>query len=226
MDYLKLKLFKWHLVSSLLIVGGIAFICNVFWFPKPFLLLDGTWIALLILAIVDVILGPLLTLLLVSSKKTKKALWFDLIIILSVQIYALVFGLNQIKQQKVVAIVHFNNTFHLVSEKSLPVNELELYSDKNIKKYAGIKYAMLLSDDVTSYLKKSNENFLYEPTLYRSLNQEEITNKTFPLTKVPEYIKKKYQDTHTFKALAGKERNAIVILSHELDIVDIIPLPT
>lgn len=66
MDKLKLLFFKWHLFLSFSVVFLIIFICQFVWFPSPFLMLDGTWIAILILASIDIILGSLLTLLLIS----------------------------------------------------------------------------------------------------------------------------------------------------------------
>jgi hypothetical protein len=73
-------------------------VCQYLWFPTPFLRLDGTWRALLTLATVDIVIGPLLTLILVSAKKSKRELYIDMLVILTVQPSALGYGLMQIEQ--------------------------------------------------------------------------------------------------------------------------------
>ena len=226
-DKLKLKFFKWHLTASIAVVIIIGFICQWLWFTAPFLLLDGTWIALLILAGVDITIGPLLTLLLVSTKKSKQAIVFDMLVILSVQVTALSYGLMQIEQQRVVALVHFNNVFYLVAKQN--VSDAAFKQDK-LPEYHGMKYGMIDDAKTFEHYKSSNKPILYTTSLYSPLNKSGVTQKTFPLDKVPLNIKHKYGTDFTFKALAGKKRNAIVVLkevstSDEMKIVDIILMP-
>ena len=227
MNALKLTFFKWHLTASLTAVITIGFMCQMLWFPAPFLLLDGTWIALLILAGVDITVGPLLTLLLVSSKKTKRAIVFDMVVILAVQISALTYGLVQIEQQRVVALVHFNNVFHLVTKQSVSGTD---FDQNELATYHGMKYGMIDDSKAFDHYKGSSKPILYETNLYSSLTSLAIKLKTFPADKVPDIIKNTYGDSFTFKALAGKKRNAIVVLKEksnvaEMNIINIILLP-
>ena len=121
MDLRKKEYFIKHLLGSITTVLIISITCLWLWFPSPFILLDGTWIALLILAGVDITLGPLLTLMLVSSKKSIHAIVVDMTLILTLQIGALAYGFIQIEQQRVVALVHFTNAFHIVAKISCPL---------------------------------------------------------------------------------------------------------
>jgi len=82
MDPLKKRFFQYHFIASLIIITLTSAICQFFWFPQPFLQLDGTWIALLMLASIDIIIGPLLTLFLVNSKKSRRELSLDMAIII------------------------------------------------------------------------------------------------------------------------------------------------
>ena len=114
-----------HLLVSALIIGCISVYALVSWFPFPLFLLDGTWKALLILATVDLLLGPLITSIISSDKKSVKELTFDFSVVLAIQLAALSFGLFQIQNQRVVALVHVENAFHLVA-KSVTPSEYDL----------------------------------------------------------------------------------------------------
>jgi len=237
---LKLQFFKWHLSASLGVVTLISLLCQWLWFPAPFLLLDGTWIALLILAGVDITLGPLLTLLLVSSKKSKRELVIDMSIILLVQISALIYGLVQIEQQRVVALVHFEHVFHAVTKKDIDqtgravILSNSTHSNKvkycELATYKHMHYGMINHAETLIHYTNSNKPILYTSHLYLPLNKTEVNVKTFPLNKVPNSLKNKYNETYTFKGLAGKKRDAIVVLKDisetgKMKIIDIMIIP-
>jgi hypothetical protein len=228
MDSLKLRYFKWHLATSLIVVILISLICQWLWFPSPFLLLDGTWIALLILGCVDITLGPLLTLLLVSSKKKKRELTIDIIAIGLIQISALTYGLKQIEQERVVALVHFENIFHAVTKKDI-VSSQESELSK-LGNYKGMIYAQIDYNEVAKHYSNSTVPALYSSYLYLPASIQTIKSAPFPLDKVPEDIKSRYDSSYTFKSLAGKKRNAVIVLIEDsntstMAIVDILPLP-
>ena len=221
MDKLKLTFFKWHLSFSVIIVLSISLLCQFYWFPSPFLMLDGTWVGLFIMATIDIVIGPLLTLLLVSSKKTKRAIAVDLVSILLIQLSALSYGVSQIEGERVVAIVHFEHVFHLVSKKEL--GSLSSSINKKIPTYKGIYYAMVLSTEVTEHSKTSSKAILYSPERYLALSGLELNKIVFNYDKLPLTIKQQYSTGgYTFKALTGKGAKANVILDKNMKIIDII----
>jgi hypothetical protein len=121
----------------------LGIVCQYLWFPTPFLRLDGTWRALLTLATVDIVIGPLLTLILVSAKKSKRELYIDMLVILTVQPSALGYGLMQIEQERVLAIVHLDSMFNLIPKKEICAEQLSV--DYTLPTYNSIYYAMVLN---------------------------------------------------------------------------------
>jgi len=87
-----------HLLISALIVGGVVGIVYWFWYPEPTFSIVGVLPIILMLIGVDLILGPLLTM--IVYKHDKQGLKFDLSVIALVQIAALVYGSNTLYQEK------------------------------------------------------------------------------------------------------------------------------
>ena len=79
-----------HLLVSALIVGNVVAVVFWVWYPAPAFEIFGAFSIIRLLIIVDLVLGPLLTL--VVYKHGKPGLKFDLTIIALVQIVALVYG--------------------------------------------------------------------------------------------------------------------------------------
>jgi hypothetical protein len=224
MENIRKSALQLHLSLSVIVISLIAGICQWLWFPSPLIWVDGTWIALLILALVDITLGPLLTLLLVSSKKSKKELIFDGIIILSIQLSALLYGLHQIEQERVWGIVHLDGVFNLVPKKELSSHQLD--TAYPLPKYDGIYYGMVLNADLATHFQESIQPLMYSPEKYLNLTKAHIQATSFPEENVPLALKEKYgYDKYIFKGLAGKQRNAVVVLNNEMLIVEIALLP-
>jgi hypothetical protein len=90
------------------------------WFPGPFFATDGGWQGMRIIAAVDLILGPSLTLIFFAPKKKKhRALLFDLVSIATVQVIALVWGTWTVYNERTVAIAFSNNQFFSASHGAL-----------------------------------------------------------------------------------------------------------
>ena len=83
----KLQAFLIHLGSSAGIVGVIAALMLLLWYPQPWFEHDGGWTVFRLILLVDVVLGPTLTL--VVFRRGKPKLQRDLSIIVSVQVAAL-----------------------------------------------------------------------------------------------------------------------------------------
>lgn len=215
MNPLKKKYFLRHLYASLIVVSTLSFICQYFWFPAPFLMLDGTWFAIIILAATDIIIGPFLTLLLAHSKKSTRELRLDLAIILSIQLTALGFGLNQIYQERVFAMVYANSLFHPIPTKEVSVFQRE--STLSLPKYNNVYYAML--DDTIERPDIIERPRLYSPEVYTALSTIILQDENVTYDSLPEKIRKKYDETYHYKILAGKKRVAFVILNNKMEII-------
>ena len=87
-----------HLLISALIVGGVVGIVYWFWYPEPTFSIVGVLPIILMLIGVDLVLGPLLTM--IVYKHGKPGLKFDLSVIALVQIAALIYGAHTLYQEK------------------------------------------------------------------------------------------------------------------------------
>lgn len=223
MTSLKLKFFTWHLFSSVIVISAITVLCLYIWFPSPFIQIDGTWKALAILACVDIIIGPLLTLLLVSSKKSKRELRLDFALIIIVQLSALTYGLIQIEKERVWALVHLDGMFNVVPKKKVPIDYLT--RELNLPQYNGIYYAMVLNSELLLNAQEGGGIIYYSPKRYHPVFTEQISNISIKYMELPTVIKKKYNSDYLFKFLAGKKQDAVIIFNRDNELVDIMLIP-
>lgn len=94
-----------HLLLSLLVALASAAVVFGLWYPAPYRqMLDVGHIYLLVLA-VDVVCGPLLTLILASPKKSRRERWLDFSLIGLIQLAALAYGMHSVWVARPVALV-------------------------------------------------------------------------------------------------------------------------
>ncbi len=117
MKITKIRAFAIHFCLSLLVFSSLVAVMYFFWFPGDYFMLDGGWQGLRLIAAVDLVLGPALTLLLFKPGKPKLIL--DMSMIATLQIAALVYGFYAAYQQQTVALVFAENTFTTMSYQDL-----------------------------------------------------------------------------------------------------------
>lgn len=113
----KLKAFAIHLGISLVIFIAILAFIIYFWYPQPFFSSDGGWHGIRIIAAVDLILGPLLTLIVYKPKKPR--LKMDLTIIGMVQAAALSWGIWVVHYERPIAAVYSESAFSTVTANDM-----------------------------------------------------------------------------------------------------------
>ncbi|MBB5018133.1 hypothetical protein HNQ59_001418 [Chitinivorax tropicus] len=106
-----------HFAMSLVIFCIVVGICIYYWYPGPFFWIDGGWQGLRIATPVDLILGPLLTLILFVPGK--KGLKFDLAMIAALQLGALAWGIHAIHQQRPTLLVYSDGSLNSVRHHQL-----------------------------------------------------------------------------------------------------------
>ena len=92
------RAFLTHLALSATIVGIACAAIFFIWYPRPYFEATGAWHVLRVLIGVDLVLGPLLTL--IVFKPGKWGLKFDLCAIALVQLAALIYGLTTIYEER------------------------------------------------------------------------------------------------------------------------------
>jgi len=118
-----------HFSFSAVIAGVCAAIALFLWYPTPFdKLASGREILLLLIA-VDVICGPLLTLIVFDTGKSRRELYGDLSVIAVLQIAALSLGLFTLAQARPVWLAFEGDRFRLVTVPEIQISALGAASE-------------------------------------------------------------------------------------------------
>ena len=104
-----------HVLLSVLVLVLVALLVFILWFPPPFGRLAGGLRLFWTILGVDLVCGPLLTLLLYRTTKTRLALAVDFALIALLQLAALGYGLHTLAQARPLAHVFEVDRFRLVS---------------------------------------------------------------------------------------------------------------
>lgn len=120
----RLKAFATHLASSIFIVSLFFYIVFFVWYPYPYYELHRTNDIAPILAGVDVILGPLITLFIYNTRKPVAELARDISIIVCIQLGALLWGMYTIYSVRPVFNVFINDGFYSVTLEKLDLSKL------------------------------------------------------------------------------------------------------
>lgn len=108
----KVPAFLIHLAISAALVAMLAAVAYIVWYPPPYFAFDGGWNVLRMVILVDVVLGPLLTL--VVFRRGKKELRRDLGTIAAIQLVAFVYGAGLMMQYRPAFIVYAEKNFFSV----------------------------------------------------------------------------------------------------------------
>jgi uncharacterized membrane protein YobD (UPF0266 family) len=108
-----------HLGGSVLLALVVVLLLYFLWYPQPFFDASGGKTLLSIVVGVDVILGPLITLIIFNIEK--KNLKFDLALIALIQIAALCYGVHTMYLARPAFVVYSSGQFMVV-----PANHIDL----------------------------------------------------------------------------------------------------
>lgn len=159
MQITRFKAFGIHLLLSLMFFSTLVIAMLVFWFPGTLFFVDGGIQGLKIVAMVDLVLGPLLTL--VVYKPGKKTLKLDLAVIAAIQFAALGYGYYTTWNQHTVALVFSENQFVTLSRAAhVDANrELEARGEQpvNVASFGGESPQLLVTPLQGNYGKLLQE---------------------------------------------------------------------
>ena len=206
-----------HLLFSSLVIASIAAISLLVWFPYPYYEIDGTLIALVIVFCVDIVIGPIITFVISNNNKPYRELLFDFSIVLLLQVSALVFGISEIYKQRVVALMHIEGQFHLVAKSAVPQADAE----PNLNVFEGVYYGQLTYPDFEGLSEQEREEKMFSPSTYKQLSLREVESYALPMHALPETLIKQYGDQVYYKLIAGKNKNGVAVVNHDMQIIDI-----
>ena len=125
----KVRAFAIHFAVTLVLAAGAAAIIFGLWFPDPFdQVIGGAGLFVLVVGC-DVALGPLISLVIYNSRKSRKELFFDYSIVAAVQLAALAYGVYIVAGSRPVYVVFAKDRLELVSARDIRPEELAAAKD-------------------------------------------------------------------------------------------------
>lgn len=112
-----------HLGISAAIALVVLAVIYLVWYPAPYFTVMGGDKLVLLITGVDVVLGPLITL--IIFRAGKKGLKFDLSVIAFLQATALAYGVSVVAQGRPVYLVYAVNRFNVVSAADLDQADID-----------------------------------------------------------------------------------------------------
>jgi hypothetical protein len=236
-----------HFLFSFLVFSVIIFVLLYFWYPTPFFTASGGWQGLKIAAAVDLVLGPLLTLIVFDLSKSKQKLVFDLFVIIVLQFSALAWGVITIYEQRPISIVFFENNFITVPasafhKQAIPLYEIEKFGSKlpnfiYVKKptdkhglldmYERISKDLIPPHEQVELYKPFIDNYV-EVSKFQVDIEEIISKNTKMRDDLMVVLQKRNKELSDFDyySLRSKYKNIILVFTHEGEWVDYVMVST
>lgn len=224
----KINAFLIHLGISLVIFLILLYFIVYHWYPYPLFNTDGGWQGIRLIAFVDIVLGPFLTL--VVFKKGKPGLKLDLAIIAFIQFGALLSGTWVVYKEHPALVVFLEDSFRSVTVSQLIEQDISVSSVKRYDNFSMPMAFVNLPDDPDALHKLRGESLrtgrslsLYAE-LYAQINDEhKQTMHSFgidmeDLVNNRPQSKVKY-DTFLKKNIHGKEKLIYLPLYSRYEIV-------
>ena len=215
----KILAFLIHLAISATIVGIVFILIFFFWYPKPYFEANGAWKVLRILVMVDLVMGPLLTL--VLFKIGKPGLMMDLCLIALVQLAALVYGVHVIYGERPYYLAFAVDRFEVIGKVEIDQAKLKYPELKNKPNQGPILVFADFPED-----PEERSNFLLEtvmegkPDLERrpeyyhpyAVNKERVIEKAKPLIELINNNKSSKEEVNKFiKRQGGSEKDYLYL---------------
>jgi hypothetical protein len=159
-----------HLTISATIAAVVLALMLLVWYPQPLFAAVGGQQVLMILLGVDLSLGPLATLIVFTTKKSRRALVFDLSVIGTLQVAALIYGMGVVFHARPVFVVFSKDSFDLVTANML--------NDEDIAKAKYPAYR---------HLPLTGPIYVYSEMPTNIKEQNEVVLSTFSGKDLPEY---------------------------------------
>ena len=141
----RIKFFLGHLSISFIVALLAIIIVFYIWYPAPLAKANGVSHVFIMMLAIDVVVGPLFTLLIYKEKK--RTLKFDLGVIILIQISAFLYGFHTIAQGRPAWLVFYYDRFDQVRVVDIDRTHLD-QAEKQYKKpsllgmqYVAVKFA-------------------------------------------------------------------------------------
>ncbi len=142
----RLYFFYAHLGISFIILLILMYLIFYRWYPHDLFYTSGGWHGTKIVFLIDMILGPMLTLIVTNSSKKNSELIRDLCFCAIVQITALGYGISLLVNTKPTVLSIHSGAIHTIQQ-----SQIEKIPDKNAFKGHSNTPPLIYSDDISRY---------------------------------------------------------------------------
>lgn len=225
-----------HFVFSLFAFTILVGILLYFWYPQSYFSASGGWQGLRIVALVDVVLGPLLTLIVYDQRKSRRELLLDIGVVVLIQLGALGLGVRAVYEQRPVAVVFLDNSFYTVPaadimHQGIDLGALARFGEKRpVYVYAQRPDS---GDDLARFNREVNENqippheqvWLYQPlsenfasVIGSSIDIEEVIKANSKMKARIEHLLDKTGsrlEDYYYLALTSRYRNVVLVFDKQ-----------
>lgn len=118
-----------HFLVTAAVAAIAAAVIFFVWFPDPFQAMMGGTRLFLLISICDLVLGPLISLVIYNSKKSRRELITDYSIVGVVQLAAFVYGVLSIADARPVYVAFAGDRFEVVAASDLTDENLQAAKD-------------------------------------------------------------------------------------------------
>lgn len=236
----RIKFFFGHLSISLMIALIAIFIVFYIWYPAPLAKANGVSYIFIMMLAIDVVIGPLLTLLV--YKEGKRTLKFDMGVIILIQISAFLYGFHTIAQGRPAWLVFYHDHFDQVRAVDIESRNLN-FAQKQFKstplfgvEYAAVRFSTDAKIRQSDTLMELDGITLAErPEKYIPLNQvvNQIVEKSKNVDELEEFNNKEivheilntYPQANAWLPLKATDIDMVVLINkNSSEIVGIVDL--
>jgi hypothetical protein len=111
----KFRAFAIHFTTTLVVAALAAGLIFFVWYPEPFGTMVGGLKLFTLITGIDLALGPLISLVVYDSRKSRRALVFDYTVIAILQISALVYGVYSVSQNRPVFVAFVKDRLEVIA---------------------------------------------------------------------------------------------------------------
>jgi hypothetical protein len=215
----RLKAAGIHVLISFFIVATVLATMYLLWYPNKYFLLMGGQKLIVLLASVDIFLGPLLTF--IVFKSGKKSLKFDLFCIGLVQIAALSYGVYVMFESRPVFTVFNKDKFQISAVVDIAPEELAKANNPQWRQFSitGPELVAIGVPDVkdrneTMFAKVESANAYRYPRLYDQYknHRDDVIKSGKPLTRLAEVSAKNKAAIDKFINSSNRPENDFLYL--------------
>jgi len=156
----RFQAFTKHFLLSAVIVGTACAVIWYAWYPAPLFEFVGAWSAVQVLIGVDLIVGPVMTLIL--YKAGKRWLWLDMTVIAIIQLTAFGYGMSVIYQERPCYMVFAVDRFELVTCSMIDPQLLKSNEAIGPKDWRSPLYAVANFPSDQNEFQKLQEEVIFE----------------------------------------------------------------